>query len=77
VPEHLPSRWGFNGTFQQYEVHTGEITLSIWAIFWSVQFEAFLWGFGTAIGELPPYYVTRFGMFMKINSYFNGFFIII
>ena len=25
----------------------------------SVQFEGFLWGLGTAIGELPPYYVAR------------------
>ena len=24
----------------------------------SVQFEAFLWGLGTAIGELPPYFVA-------------------
>jgi len=23
--------------------------------------EAFLWGLGTAIGELPPYYVARAG----------------
>jgi hypothetical protein len=25
----------------------------------SLQFEAFLWGFGTALGELPPYFVAR------------------
>jgi hypothetical protein len=25
----------------------------------TVQFEAFLWGFGTALGELPPYFVAR------------------
>lgn len=24
--------------------------------------EAFLWGLGTAIGELPPYYVARAGI---------------
>lgn len=25
----------------------------------SVQFEAFLWGLGTAIGELPPYFMAK------------------
>lgn len=28
-------------------------------LFWEVSFEALLWGFGTAIGELPPYLVAR------------------
>lgn len=32
----------------------------------SVIIEAFLWGLGTAIGELPPYFVARAGMI-----YFN------
>ncbi len=25
----------------------------------AVQLEAFLWGFGTALGELPPYFVAK------------------
>ena len=25
----------------------------------TVQLEAILWGFGTALGELPPYFVAR------------------
>lgn len=25
----------------------------------AVQIEAFLWGLGTAIGELPPYYISK------------------
>jgi hypothetical protein len=25
----------------------------------SVQLEAFLWGFGTALGELPPYFIAK------------------
>ena len=29
------------------------------SIYQSVIIEAFLWGLGTAIGELPPYYVAR------------------
>eukprot|EP00741_Cyanophora_paradoxa_P009536 tig00001525_g9236.t1 len=33
--------------------------VSLWAILRSVQLEAFLWGAGTAIGELPPYFVAR------------------
>jgi hypothetical protein len=27
-----------------------------------VQIEAVLWGIGTAIGELPPYFISRAGM---------------
>lgn len=27
----------------------------------TVQLEAFLWGLGTALGELPPYFVARAG----------------
>eukprot|EP00002_Diphylleia_rotans_P003659 TRINITY_DN12547_c0_g1_i3.p1 TRINITY_DN12547_c0_g1~~TRINITY_DN12547_c0_g1_i3.p1 ORF type:complete len:360 (-),score=68.16 TRINITY_DN12547_c0_g1_i3:180-1259(-) len=37
--------------------HEGYVTL--WQIFRRVQLEAFLWGFGTALGELPPYFVAR------------------
>lgn len=28
-------------------------------IFWAVEIESFLWGFGTALGELPPYFVAK------------------
>eukprot|EP01100_Stratorugosa_tubuloviscum_P005748 TRINITY_DN2552_c0_g1_i1.p1 TRINITY_DN2552_c0_g1~~TRINITY_DN2552_c0_g1_i1.p1 ORF type:complete len:426 (+),score=172.46 TRINITY_DN2552_c0_g1_i1:47-1279(+) len=35
------------------------IDISLWQILRLVQLEAFLWGFGTAIGELPPYFVAR------------------
>lgn len=28
-------------------------------IYYGLGIEAFLWGFGTAIGELPPYFVAR------------------
>ena len=28
-----------------------------------VHWEAILWGVGTALGELPPYFVSRAGMF--------------
>ncbi|ORZ11367.1 hypothetical protein BCR41DRAFT_372187 [Lobosporangium transversale] len=33
--------------------------LTIYTIFQAVQWESFFWGFGTAIGELPPYFVAR------------------
>ncbi|KAK3819723.1 MAG: hypothetical protein J3Q66DRAFT_399178 [Benniella sp.] len=35
------------------------LTLTLYAIFRAVQWESFFWGFGTAIGELPPYFVAR------------------
>jgi hypothetical protein len=31
------------------------------SIFQKVQWESFFWGFGTALGELPPYFVARAG----------------
>ena len=34
-------------------------TISFFTIYKSVILEAFLWGAGTAIGELPPYFVAR------------------
>lgn len=39
----------------------GTPDLSAFAIYQAVIIEAFLWGLGTAIGELPPYYVARAG----------------
>eukprot|EP01098_Paradermamoeba_levis_P012726 TRINITY_DN5629_c0_g1_i1.p1 TRINITY_DN5629_c0_g1~~TRINITY_DN5629_c0_g1_i1.p1 ORF type:complete len:312 (-),score=61.59 TRINITY_DN5629_c0_g1_i1:75-947(-) len=33
--------------------------VTIWAIARKVQFVSFLWGAGTALGELPPYFVAR------------------
>ncbi|ORX99712.1 hypothetical protein K493DRAFT_212171 [Basidiobolus meristosporus CBS 931.73] len=34
-------------------------TISIWGIFHKVHLECFFWGLGTALGELPPYFVAR------------------
>ncbi|XP_076801203.1 vacuole membrane protein 1-like isoform X2 [Clavelina lepadiformis] len=36
-----------------------EDTMSIWTIISKVRLEAFMWGAGTAIGELPPYFMAR------------------
>ena len=35
------------------------VDISFFTIYRAVFWEAFLWGAGTAIGELPPYFVTR------------------
>lgn len=35
------------------------VTLSFWQILWKVKLEAFCWGLGTALGELPPYFMAR------------------
>ncbi|KAF9198047.1 Vacuolar membrane protease [Haplosporangium sp. Z 27] len=35
------------------------VPLGIHVIFQAVQWESFFWGMGTAIGELPPYFVAR------------------
>ena len=36
-----------------------EVQMTIWAILSKVRVEAFCWGAGTAIGELPPYFMAR------------------
>ena len=32
---------------------------SLWSIMTKVRVEAFLWGAGTALGELPPYFMAK------------------
>jgi len=38
---------------------TVKAVISIWAIMSKVRIEAFCWGAGTALGELPPYFMAR------------------
>lgn len=33
--------------------------ISVWSIMSKVRLEAFMWGAGTALGELPPYFISR------------------
>lgn len=33
--------------------------MTFWNLFFTIWLEGFLWGFGTAIGELPPYIVAK------------------
>ena len=37
----------------------GTEIVSIWSIMSKVRLEAFMWGAGTALGELPPYFMAR------------------
>lgn len=37
-----------------------------------VQLEAVLWGLGTALGELPPYFISRAGIFFHIHHHKNS-----
>lgn len=57
IPEMLPTRWSFS-TFADCP-EPSDATVSIYEIVWAVQLEAVLWGIGTAIGELPPYFISR------------------
>jgi hypothetical protein len=61
VPEAMPSRWAFQ-YFKECPEFTGTPNVAVFDIYKAVIVEAFLWGLGTAIGELPPYYVARAGM---------------
>lgn len=36
-----------------------EVAITLWKIMGKVRLEAFMWGAGTAIGELPPYFMAR------------------
>eukprot|EP00343_Euplotes_focardii_P011865 CAMPEP_0205830332 /NCGR_PEP_ID=MMETSP0206-20130828/40749_1 /ASSEMBLY_ACC=CAM_ASM_000279 /TAXON_ID=36767 /ORGANISM="Euplotes focardii, Strain TN1" /LENGTH=237 /DNA_ID=CAMNT_0053133899 /DNA_START=402 /DNA_END=1112 /DNA_ORIENTATION=- len=58
VPEFLPNRWTYE-RFAECEKFEGEPTVGIFTVYYAVMIEAFLWGLGTAIGELPPYFVAK------------------
>jgi len=62
IPLPLPSKYNFSHfekcmPLVQSPENTYEV--SVLQIYFSVIFEAFLWGLGTAIGELPPYLVAK------------------
>lgn len=59
VPDWQPSRWRFDHYDPCKEQFVGVPTVPIFAIVQAVFLEAFLWGLGTALGELPPYFVAR------------------
>ena len=39
--------------------HSSLPAMTIWQIMSKVRVEAFCWGVGTALGELPPYFMAR------------------
>lgn len=56
IPEKIPDKW----TFERFgECVPTDTPITFLEILLSVQFEAFLWGFGTAMGELPPYFMAK------------------
>jgi hypothetical protein len=59
VPELLPNRWKFHYFGPCPADPTPGVHIGLWTIFKAVFLEAFCWGAGTAIGELPPYFVSR------------------
>ena len=72
IPEYLPSRWNVERfgdcackadslIFFNRKLAGDNQQISFWSILLAVQIESFLWGLGTALGELPPYFVARAG----------------
>ena len=35
------------------------MAMSLWLIMSKIRLECFMWGAGTALGELPPYFMAR------------------
>jgi len=58
IPVFVPNRWTYE-SFAPCQKWTGEPTIGILEIYTALSIEAFLWGLGTAIGELPPYFVAK------------------
>jgi hypothetical protein len=55
-----PSKWEFKEFVPCSKPANGENhSVDFLTIFLNVILEAFLWGAGTAIGELPPYYMAK------------------
>lgn len=59
VPEQLPSRWNFQFYGECPPASQQLDSVGVFTVLNGVYIEALLWGFGTAIGELPPYIVAR------------------
>lgn len=59
APVSVPSQWSHQ-SFAPCEKFEGSTpTITVTEIFWCVIIEASLWGLGTAIGELPPYFISK------------------
>ncbi len=58
-PEMFPNKWEFQDFLPCKTPSTDNQVVSFWMILYNVQLEAFIWGLGTAIGELPPYFMAK------------------
>lgn len=58
-PQRIHNRWNFSHYGECPPLQQQRENLSIIELLSGVWIEALLWGFGTAIGELPPYLVAR------------------
>jgi hypothetical protein len=58
-PEMHPNKWEFKDFLPCTTPAIDNNSTSFWTILFNVQLEAILWGIGTAVGELPPYYMAK------------------
>ena len=61
MPNYVPSRWKldhFAPCIDTTSIPEGQ-TITFFCLYKEVILEAFIWGAGTAIGELPPYFIAR------------------
>lgn len=58
IPSFLPNKWTYQ-TFAHWDTYEGVPTIGVFDIYNAIMIEAFLWGLGTAIGELPPYFFAK------------------
>jgi len=59
LPFHSTNSRSWNSAVCPPVPEGGHPPVTIYGIVRAVQFQAFMWGAGTAIGELPPYFVAR------------------
>jgi hypothetical protein len=58
-PEMYPNKWEFTDFLPCTSPVTPDSQVSFTTILLNIQLEAFMWGLGTAIGELPPYFMAK------------------
>lgn len=58
IAQMLPDRLTLNPTFDCPVEGTGQ-AITFWSLLKVIGIEGILWGFGTALGELPPYIIAK------------------
>ena len=51
------------------ESSSADLAVTAWMVFRKVQLAVLLWGIGTAIGELPPYFMARAGKSVMVRHW--------